>query len=661
MLLLLAVLLPASIASPAAAQFPDGPFPQTLTVEHGWIDVPATELAPFDVVQIPWWNVDATHGAVIDSVRMLHPDAVIMAYVNAMGLSVPSAGDPGHIVNLFMPQVEDAWYARTDRGEIITFEQWPGMEMMNLTSKCPVIGGRTWGNLLADFAARDILGTGKFDGIHWDYFISEIAWLNDYIDGSMDMDLDGVADDPDSLNAWWQAGLQSMLEDFRAQAGYEVLVDGNGDAAFYPHQNGRFFEAFPRHGWSENLTQADRFRQQGLAPTLLLFATRGEIDDYRTVRYGLCSALLVGGVYWHEPPAAPFINNTIYDEYQVELGRPLGERQEIGYDEVASYDLEGGLPAGLEACGYGRTWITEDPAWVIDGARSLVGAEAEPPRNWNTFACTDPAVLELPPGATFTLELDYRIIEALPSAYFYVGVGGDGVPTSGIHDIMPSAGAEGHVRDTFTLGSASGYYLYFGVKDGGTIVLDTIRLTTGQGGVFRRDFEHGLALVNPGDVPLTVDLGADYYRIQGFQDPAVNNGELTSMVTLPPEDGLILLDEPGGPPSGVDPPEEPGNPQGGGSGESPPVFVAPAVYPNPARLATSPAVTFAGVPPGGRVSIYTVDGRMIRLLDTVAVNGRVAWNMMTDSSRRVAPGLYIAVVENATRQPVKTLQVALRR
>lgn len=60
-------------------------------------------------------------------------------------------------------------------------------------------------------------------------------------------------------------------------------------------------------------------------------------------------------------------------------------------------------------------------------------------------------------------------------------------------------------------------------------------------GVWRRDFQHGTVLVNSTKETKTVDLDADFERLHGRQDPSVNNGEISSVVTIPPQDGLILL------------------------------------------------------------------------------------------------------------------------
>jgi hypothetical protein len=63
-----------------------------------------------------------------------------------------------------------------------------------------------------------------------------------------------------------------------------------------------------------------------------------------------------------------------------------------------------------------------------------------------------------------------------------------------------------------------------------------------QNGVYRRNFENGIALVNPrGNGPVEVVLEEDFKRIDGKQAPTVNTGQLTRKVKLNDRDGIILL------------------------------------------------------------------------------------------------------------------------
>ena len=63
-----------------------------------------------------------------------------------------------------------------------------------------------------------------------------------------------------------------------------------------------------------------------------------------------------------------------------------------------------------------------------------------------------------------------------------------------------------------------------------------------QNGVYRRDFQNGIALVNPkGNGPKTVSLETSYTHLSGQQAPTVNNGQTVTTVTLNDRDGVILL------------------------------------------------------------------------------------------------------------------------
>jgi hypothetical protein len=63
-----------------------------------------------------------------------------------------------------------------------------------------------------------------------------------------------------------------------------------------------------------------------------------------------------------------------------------------------------------------------------------------------------------------------------------------------------------------------------------------------QSGVYRRDFQNGIILVNPkGNGTRTVTLETNFRKLKGSQAPSVNNGQLVKSVTLKDRDGLILL------------------------------------------------------------------------------------------------------------------------
>jgi len=60
-------------------------------------------------------------------------------------------------------------------------------------------------------------------------------------------------------------------------------------------------------------------------------------------------------------------------------------------------------------------------------------------------------------------------------------------------------------------------------------------------GVWRRDYENGVAVVNSGQTSETVDLGGDFEKINGQQDRSVNDGAIVSELDLAASDGVVLL------------------------------------------------------------------------------------------------------------------------
>ena len=63
-------------------------------------------------------------------------------------------------------------------------------------------------------------------------------------------------------------------------------------------------------------------------------------------------------------------------------------------------------------------------------------------------------------------------------------------------------------------------------------------------GIWRRDFDHGIALINMTNSTQSVDLGGTFRRIHGTQDPVTNNGATVTSVTLSGQDAIILLRDP---------------------------------------------------------------------------------------------------------------------
>lgn len=626
-------------------------FPRLFYNDMGWLDGNIQLMSRFDVLTTAFWNQEGPTVVKLDSLALLNPAMQRLPYINSAGRSFPLVSDPNHVVNRLANGIQNSWYARNELGQLIYFDpQIPDMEMLNLSIKCPRVNGKTWGEYLADFAATQIMSTGHWEGLYLDNLWASASWINAAIPGSIDFNLDGVADHPDSVDSWWTRGMAQFLDRLRNQVGQDAILLGNGNGRQYAYLNGRYFEDYPfREGWNESMQEVSGWQSAGVNPNLLALVTRGAPNNYRLMRYGLCSALIAAEFSQHfDASNAP--NPVFYDEYAVNLGKPIGEPIELGITEVAGADFEGGLPPELStSCGSGEGIITTNQAQVIDGNVSLLGRPAGV-QTWQLFLCSDSGDLPLIAGHTYTLTFNYRIVSEPPGdGYFYAGTRSNADLNASNRNILildPPAGTVGEARGDVTLGNYPGYYLYWGLKNGGQIVIDSIRIIEGQGGAFRRDFEYGIALVNPTSSPFTIPLGGVYYRLDGTVDPITNNGMSTSQVTLAAEDGLVLLDTA---PTAVDEEAAPA---------APPLLLA---FPNPARMSMTPAVEITGVPRGGSVTIVSPLGRIVRTLTEHDPGGSWRWDLRNASAQRAASGVYLALVRDAGRKMVGSVQLAVRR
>jgi hypothetical protein len=76
---------------------------------------------------------------------------------------------------------------------------------------------------------------------------------------------------------------------------------------------------------------------------------------------------------------------------------------------------------------------------------------------------------------------------------------------------------------------------------GGRVELRGLQVIGAQAFVLRRDFTHGLVIVNPTDVGQRLPLDRAYRFLAGDQNPEANSGRLTHAVTLARYRVAILL------------------------------------------------------------------------------------------------------------------------
>jgi hypothetical protein len=152
---------------------------------------------------------------------------------------------------------------------------------------------------------------------------------------------------------------------------------------------------------------------------------------------------------------------------------------------------------------------------------------------------------ERAPGLTLTINKNTvgpETPEALRNARFELGATllQDGFWAS----MGPDYGTLAYYGEMDGDGLGRGYLGYPLVADPTMKVLSTPN-SAGTGspakGVFRRDFERGIVVVNTSAVSATIPLERPFKKLKGQQDPAIDDGSEVDSVTLGPRDATILL------------------------------------------------------------------------------------------------------------------------
>lgn len=387
----LAILSPAAAAKPA----PDN-FVRTANyfLKAGTDITPEMypALAKYDLLILPA-EAQIYNRTMFGRLRQLNADIIILAYVPTKSWNEAWFDELHRALGA---GIEDSWWLRDPAGNPVSV--WPGTKVVSTASP--------WQTYLPRFVQERIMATGLWDGVFYDEFSSNVSWVNG---GNLDLHRDGRRDDPALADTAWKRATINLLKYTRELLGPEAVIITNGDstAELQSYVNGRMFESFPTPweaggSWSGVMKNYVRLHSMvGSAPIFVINATTGNTGDrenYQKVRFGLASTLLADGFFSFDFGDANHGQLWTYDEYAVQLGRPLG-----------------------------------------------AAASVSPVKN-----ALDP-------------------------------------------------------------------------------------------GVWRRDFEKGVALVNATAAPQTVALGRDFEKLRGSQDPEVNNGAIVDRVTIQPADGLVLL------------------------------------------------------------------------------------------------------------------------
>jgi hypothetical protein len=334
-------------SSPLALQYrsvaaPTGSYPRIGNIWWGniWL-----QSKPQQAAKIQFYINPGNDPATANALHALNPEALILHDVNAT--SPPPGLPPGDLL-------------KDVHGNPIGI--WPGsppLYLANLTK--PEVA-----TLIANYAYQVLVQSGlAFDGIFFDDFFTSISWLTHDVYGNpvqIDANGDGVPDDPATLDAAWQSGVYNMIAAFRKLAPYaydsghlnhlppnaQDLAAFNGDSLVFDVANVRegkldfgtllgTYQQWFSQGQRPVITMVQSSPPNQLAygygysPAQTMLPATAEFARtyYPNMRFGLGIALLGDGFFGHDFGDVSSGVTWWYDEYDFDLGSPLGAATQI--------------------------------------------------------------------------------------------------------------------------------------------------------------------------------------------------------------------------------------------------------------------------------------------------------------------------------------------
>lgn len=297
-------------------------------------DAEATELAKWDVV-ILGMQAQTVCPEQVKKIKQLNPKVKILAYVLSADFpryTYERVDTPTGLWHQMLAEIPDGWYLLKPDGS--HFSTWPGHWTMNVTNSAPVDAqGRRWNTFLPQFMHDRVMSTGLWDGIYYDNVWDSASWI---MGGDMDINRDGVRDEASWLNGQWNEGMRTMLARSRQLEGPDAIIIGNGSNDFKESMNGRLIEDAYWQSWLYDQRNYVDYMARGREPRVTVVSSNthntGRQDDYRTMRFGLTSALMDNGYYSFDWGTEDHSQLWWYDEYNADIGAPLS----------AAYPVDGG-------------------------------------------------------------------------------------------------------------------------------------------------------------------------------------------------------------------------------------------------------------------------------------------------------------------------------
>lgn len=402
-----------------------------------------------------------------------------------------------------------------------------------------------------------------FDGVFFDSFATSYpATLVDCHGNSVQIDAngDGQPDNQAQLNAAWATGMYRVVSTFRSLApgayiaGHVLeqpaqatsLAAFNGTSIEFYQQNVRegraSFSALQDlyASWESGAVSPAITMMQSAPPNQVAYgygyyplqtipsalATFAQ-TFYSNMRFGLALTLMGDGYFTHDfgdlAPNAP--TAWWYDEYDFDLGLPLGPATLIGSGASANLLTNGGFESGLQPWtvaivndGQASATVTIDSSTASEGLSSARIAVARPgTANWH-IGLIQPA-LSLTGASLYQLQFWARA-DSTRTIAVQAQSGPPNLPVNGLDRSFQVDSSWKLYSASFAAPvSASDARIQFFFGEAGTYWVDGVTLIVPPRQVYRRDFTKGVVLLNGDKDAQTIALESGFRRFEGAQAP----------------------------------------------------------------------------------------------------------------------------------------------
>jgi hypothetical protein len=479
-----------------------------------------------------------------NTIRAAEPNVLFLPSINATETTgtVPVVPD-------------DSYYLKDVHGNKI--QHWPGNYLLNLTK--PQVA-----EFLAQYA-NQVLQQGNlaWDGIFFDNFRTTISNVTTDAFGNpvqIDADGNGVPDNPSTLDANWSAGVYHEIETFRSLApnAYSSghlgaippapaqLTDFNGDSLVFAPVNvregtadfGSLYNTYQTwftsgHAPVITMVQSSPPNQiaYGFGFTPLSQILPATIDFGQTffpnMRFGLALALMNNGFSTYDFGDTGADVNWWYDEYDFNLGQPLGPATQIGGgganpNLLTNGNFENGTSPwklAVTTDGVSSANLTTDTSNVQQGAASAhVNISSASTVNWHV-SFEQPNV-SLTSGANYVVQFWARADAPRNITVHSQG----GAPNYSFYNLSTKIAIDTTWRSysvSFAANSTvTDARIQFWVGDvAGNVWFDSVSVTKSLPFIYRRDFTNGVALLNGTNQRQTIQVGSGLKKFLGTQAP----------------------------------------------------------------------------------------------------------------------------------------------